>query len=174
MKLINTKAYLLLVDEEAEIKHDDYYLSDDGVIYVLTTVTNGKNPLKIIAYFPLKMGAELDLPLLPNPYERRSVDIGLVKRAYEAGNRAARNLMDKESLNRSFQKYMEDTKLIPTVFIPEENYQWDRTCQDCCTGFDFEDMSDSEDCPHCKSIRHAGVIYEKYNIVDGIMKGVYL
>lgn len=78
MKLITTNEYLLLIDEEAEIKKEEYPL------IVLDTYSNrlhnyltsewGSNASdyyqKIIAYYPLtKEAKELDLPLLPNPFE---------------------------------------------------------------------------------------------------------
>lgn len=105
-KLIRTTDYLLLIDEEAEIKENDYLLLNnehpEGRIRKCFHLTNnnalwnGKdwNTLKgkhffidpkesegwgfvteleckkIIAYYPLtKEVKELDLPLLPNPFE---------------------------------------------------------------------------------------------------------
>lgn len=84
-KLIQTKDYLLLIDEEAEIKNEYYVLSlinkpviidivtesdDEAINGKLIKWTNRKHCAKIIAYYPLtKEAKELDLPLLPNPEE---------------------------------------------------------------------------------------------------------
>lgn len=85
MKLIKTEQYLLLTDEEAEIKKG-YYLTDklticrfikgdEKYVYSLEAGSNvRKNSKKLIAYYPLtKEAKELDLPLLPtldeNPYK---------------------------------------------------------------------------------------------------------
>lgn len=87
MKLIQTKDYLLLIDEEAEIKINDLCLIDRNVgistgyeilacekveedgYYHFTDFKTGRCS-KIIAYYPLNSEAkELDLPLLPNPFE---------------------------------------------------------------------------------------------------------
>lgn len=85
MKLITTQDYLVLIDEEDEIKDGDYILSlinnttlidivtesDEGAINGgLIKWTNRKHCSKIIAYYPLiKEAKELALPLLPNPFE---------------------------------------------------------------------------------------------------------
>lgn len=69
MELIQTKDYLLLVDEEAEIKEDDYFLLDDKYIYKGGGDMANDTAKKIIAYRKLNEEAEeLDLPLLP-PFE---------------------------------------------------------------------------------------------------------
>lgn len=80
-KLVNTKEYLLLVDE-LQIKNNmwerlipgDYFLRNlrYGEIGVLAPKENGYDPggHKILAYYPLtKEAPELDLPLLPNPFK---------------------------------------------------------------------------------------------------------
>lgn len=77
MKLVNTKDYLLLIDEEVEIKEGDWFYNSfielckraekpdvEGIINANNCVGD-----KIIAYYPLtKEAKELDLPLLP-PFE---------------------------------------------------------------------------------------------------------
>ena len=67
MKLLQTKEYLILIDEEAEIKEGDYYL--DGTNSLFTPQHNFfaiKSFNKAIGYYPLNSEAkELDLPLLP-------------------------------------------------------------------------------------------------------------
>lgn len=75
MKLIQTKEYLLLIDEEAEIKPDDYINHDtvEGVVEANDEwdYRGEKDDYwnKIIAYYPLtKEAKKLDLPLLP-PFE---------------------------------------------------------------------------------------------------------
>lgn len=79
-KLIQTKDYLLLIDEEAEIKPDDYIIHGavEGVIEANDEwhYRGEKDDYwnKVIAYYPLtKEAKELDLPLLPNPF--REVDV---------------------------------------------------------------------------------------------------
>lgn len=80
MKLLQTKDYLLLIDEEAEIKEGDYLYNSDYQKVVKTDIEyirslNSNKTLcsiynKIITYYPLtKEVKELDLPLLPNPFE---------------------------------------------------------------------------------------------------------
>lgn len=72
MKLISTKDYLLLIDEEAEIFQMDYYLDVDcdTVARATLTLDQYSGCKKIIAYYPLsKEAKELDLPLLPNPFK---------------------------------------------------------------------------------------------------------
>ena len=94
-KLITTKDYLLLIDEEAEIKEGDYLYDKltshyagihqhSGVEYGNGYVPNiiqcksGTTAsincsLKVIAYYPLNSEAEkLDLPKLPNPFENNN------------------------------------------------------------------------------------------------------
>ena len=78
MKLFNIDKYLLLIDENGKIKdrgiclcydkltkepHLDYFYEEDWDYYVY-------KPSCILAYYPLLEDAkELDLPLLPNPFE---------------------------------------------------------------------------------------------------------
>lgn len=88
MKLIQTKDYLLLIDEEAEIKPNDLFWYRNYKVLLCTGINNtfiltdnkkpkhpsfGQPPQlckKIIAYYPLASEAkELDLPKLPNPFE---------------------------------------------------------------------------------------------------------
>jgi len=70
MKLQQTKDYLLLIDEEAEIKDGDICIDSTGVIFKHENhfpISIGQR--KITAYRPLtKEAKELDLPLLP-PFE---------------------------------------------------------------------------------------------------------
>ena len=78
-KLIKTKDYLLLVDEEAEIKEGDVAVHDFGMGYDLEIPCDKDNlksntRFKVIAYYPLtKEAKELDLPLLP-PFEEESIE----------------------------------------------------------------------------------------------------
>lgn len=83
-KLIQTKDYLLLIDEEAEIKEGDYIYVPDSY----STFSDNYSPekicikgketwilriKKIIAYYPLtKEAKELDLPELP-PFEKDNI-----------------------------------------------------------------------------------------------------
>lgn len=70
MKLIQTQEYLLLIDEEAEIKRGDYLLEKESIINVFPDyLTDLEECKKIIAYRKLNEEAkELDLPKLP-PFE---------------------------------------------------------------------------------------------------------
>jgi hypothetical protein len=76
-----TKDYLLLIDEEAEIKENTWY-ENNGVLFLSDEKyddgnnPNNSNPIvtnynnSVIAYYPLtKEATELDLPLLPNPFK---------------------------------------------------------------------------------------------------------
>lgn len=84
MRLIQTKDYLLLIDEKAEINFDtDYIHAPDTSLFTgleigkikkadaeLATKRVGMCFIKVIAYYPLTDEAkELDLPWLPNPFE---------------------------------------------------------------------------------------------------------
>lgn len=77
-KLIKTTDYLLLIDEEAEIKKGDYRIMIDktSILYGQFEKHIGNHECneqwcKIIAYYPLtRETEELDLPLLPNPFEK--------------------------------------------------------------------------------------------------------
>lgn len=84
MKLIQTKEYLLLIDEEADIGKGRlfYDLKRDVVADTAWTTTN---KVLIIAYYPLtKEAKKLDLPLLPNPFEEVDVEkLALKKLGYE-------------------------------------------------------------------------------------------
>lgn len=89
MKLFNIDKYLLLIDENGKIKdrgiclcydkltkepHLDYFYEEDWDYYVY-------KPSCILAYYPLLEDAkELDLPLLPNPFEAYNKEMAL--RAY--------------------------------------------------------------------------------------------
>lgn len=83
-KLISTQDYLLLIDEEAEIKGSPFLCynplkitwDDDVVLYQgAMPEYNYRGLQKIIAYYPLtKEAKELDLPLLPNPFEGVDVE----------------------------------------------------------------------------------------------------
>lgn len=78
MKLIQTKDYLLLINTEAEIKEGDIAIHDFGMGYDLEIpcdVDNLKSNTRklVVAYYPLTEEAkELDLPLLPNPFENET------------------------------------------------------------------------------------------------------
>ncbi|TXG85501.1 MAG: hypothetical protein E6R13_02055 [Spirochaetes bacterium] len=86
MKLINNNMYLFLIDEEVKIKEGVYYLTKLGNIYKETPrffeddeenerFSNRNMYKPVIAYYPLtKEAKELDLPLLPNPFEEE-IDI---------------------------------------------------------------------------------------------------
>lgn len=88
-KLIQTKDYLLLTDEKAEININDYwiYLNSNEEFDEIITKSNLTERewysklhdrfayKKVIAYYPLNSEAkELDLPLLPNPFEEVDIE----------------------------------------------------------------------------------------------------
>lgn len=76
MKLLTTKGYLLLIDEEVEIK------KGDAVVYSYEIEEpcdkdnlKSNTRYKIIAYYPLSSEAkELDLPLLPD-FDRETINV---------------------------------------------------------------------------------------------------
>lgn len=81
MKLIKTKDYLLLVDKSAEeIKVGDYFYNEsnseiDISNYVIIP-TKWDATYRMVAYYPLTEEAkELDLPLLPNPFEEDDIEV---------------------------------------------------------------------------------------------------
>ena len=96
MKLISTKEYLLLIDEEAEIKPKNkvWWEDPEGITSQLNTALEITEDMvfmselsaseiealphevsKVIAYHPLtKEAKELDLPLLPNPFRLNKIE----------------------------------------------------------------------------------------------------
>lgn len=73
MKLLQTKEYLCLIDKEAKIKKGDLVAPRGLASYKVKSFDplfdSSSFHYKVIAYFPLtKDSKELDLPLLPNPY----------------------------------------------------------------------------------------------------------
>lgn len=121
-KLIQTKDYLLLIDEEAEIKIGDYILEKESIINIFPDyLTDLDECKKIIAYFPLtKEAKELDLPELP-PFEEIDIeklaeennkliamyknDTGLAKSIYMS---AIKNFKDGYKAAQSKQFSLED------------------------------------------------------------------
>lgn len=89
MKLINTKEYLLLIDEEAEIEEGGYFywnLEHDSGIGFCSHINKeslrinddflncrikeiGYGVFSIVAYRKIKEAKGLDLPSLPNPFK---------------------------------------------------------------------------------------------------------
>lgn len=76
MKILNTNTYLLLIDEEAEIKEGDYrvHIYEKTLNHPVHRLEHGENTFDtwrlVLAYYPLNSEAkELDLPALPNPFE---------------------------------------------------------------------------------------------------------
>lgn len=136
-KLIQTKDYLLLIDEEVEIKGTPCLCynsikntwSDDVILYQDSMPEyHYKGFQKIIAYYPLTKDAqELDLPLLPNPFKGEGIerlalkwfvgcnkkdiifDLGWMK-IFEAGYKAAQS--DKqfslEDVENILIRYLEE------------------------------------------------------------------
>lgn len=94
MKLIKNDLYLLLIDEEAEIKFNDL-MYDSKLKIVMRYNSYNDGCYKIIAYYPLKEAKELDLPLLPNPFK---VEVDVEKLACEKYN-------IKEGINDYDERY---------------------------------------------------------------------
>lgn len=85
MKLIQTNDYLLLIDEEAEIKDCYYYNSLDKALRKNNNLNHSYH-YKVIAYYPLtKEAKELNLPLLPNPFENKTDVVALAIEKYGDG-----------------------------------------------------------------------------------------
>lgn len=114
-KLIQTKDYLLLIDEEAEIKDkeivtDSYGnirsfadLSFLGLGYDITTIH------KVVAYHPLtKEAEELDLPLLP-PFEEVDVE-KLALKTYHIDSVETLDLPPFENTKNSVEGFIEGYK----------------------------------------------------------------
>jgi len=84
-KLVATPEYLLLIDEESVKTAEDYLLEAFEEVqhpYKYRDISIAKDSIytKIIAYYPLtKEAKELDLPELPNPFEK-AVDIEAFKK----------------------------------------------------------------------------------------------
>lgn len=77
-KLIQTKDYLLLIDEEAEIKEGKTFITKDNIIHSNYGYNYGDRV--VIAYYPLtKEAKELDLPLLPNPFNKQIDEVTHLK-----------------------------------------------------------------------------------------------
>lgn len=80
MKLIQTKDYLLLIDEEAKVGK---YVWDKEHNYMRENVSRNNITdfdIEIIAYRPLtKEAKELDLPLLPNPFDKQIDEVTHLK-----------------------------------------------------------------------------------------------
>lgn len=105
MKLIQTKDYLLLIDEEAEIKKGDYILEKESIINIFPDYLTDLNECsKIIAYHSLtKEAKELDLPLLP-PFENE-VNINKLAETH------AFNWYEKEDREIGKQSFIEGYKV---------------------------------------------------------------
>lgn len=78
MKLINTGTYLLLIDLDRKVSQDDYIirLSNNEID---TANDEWDEDIHedwkfICAYYPLKEAKELDLPVLPNPFEKFNLE----------------------------------------------------------------------------------------------------
>lgn len=74
-RLIQTEHYLLLIDEEGNIKQADYYLLGDKMVNLYKGVFPKRPSTKlmrlILAYYPLSSKSpKLDLLLLPKPIQR--------------------------------------------------------------------------------------------------------
>ena len=121
LKLINTNKYLLFIDEEAEIKENNWY-ENNGVLFLSdNSYDEGNNPNmrklnnSIIAYYPLtKEAKELDLPLLP-PFEEYKFQYSY-QIVFDYVNSGIRNyeammeLIELKKITQSKQFSLEDMK----------------------------------------------------------------
>ena len=127
-KLIQTKDYLLLIDEEAEIKDkeivtDSYGnvrsfadLSFLGLGYDITTIH------KVVAYHPLTEEAkELDLPLLP-PFEEVDVE-KLALKTYHIDSVETLDLPPFENTKNSVEGFIEGYKAAQSKQFSLEDMQ---------------------------------------------------
>jgi len=84
MKLFNIDKYLLLISKQDEILNNDLAVGSDNKVILCTEnnrISIQEHWSKILAYYPLLGDAkELDLPLLPNPFEAYNKEMAL--RAY--------------------------------------------------------------------------------------------
>ena len=138
MKLLQIKDYLLWIDEDAEIKPDDYIIHDtvDGIVEANDEwhYRGEKDDYwdKVIAYYPLKKEAkELDLPLLP-PFEEVDIE-ELAYAKYPVSPQKRKVFLEGYKAAQSKQFSLEDMK-----DIMEEALNWWGGGRD-------RDISDSED-----------------------------
>ena len=108
LKMVYTKDYALAIDEEAEIKEEDYYywkLTNTVQINRLFEEdkklgrTGPKGYVyKVIAYYPLlKEAKELNLPELPNPFS--SIDVQKLAQQSWESNREKKGGYSKKDIN---------------------------------------------------------------------------
>lgn len=77
-KLIQTKDYLLLIDEKAEIKEGKTFITKENIVHSCYGWNYGDRV--VVAYYPLTDEAkELDLPLLPNPFNKQIDEVTHLK-----------------------------------------------------------------------------------------------
>ena len=131
MKLVKTDLYLLLIDEQAEIKDDDYLFDEltsyyagihqhSGVEYksgnkpnIIQCKSGTTSPIsyssKVIAYYPLtKEAKELDLPLLP-PFGEVDVE-KLALKTYHIDSMETLDLPPFENTKNSVEGFIEGYK----------------------------------------------------------------
>ena len=190
-KLIQTKDYLLLIDEGAEIKKGGYayqinYEKTNSQIIKIESdfqekIANDKNgsftKYKIIAYYPLtKYTHELDLPLLPNPFEGEGIerlalkwfvgcnkkdiifDLGWMK-IFEAGYKAAQS---KQFSLEDMKKAIElARKTFPTDKLSCDRYSTEEIIQSLSTQQSPKEfIPEYEEVPNFE--RRMGNIQENY------------
>lgn len=97
MKLIKNDLYLLLIDEETKINLIDLvYDWFNNQIRKYEDIGTGR---KIIAHYPLTKDAqELDLPLLPNPFEKKCTEQIVAEFCRNSENVNYNNIKDKVHL----------------------------------------------------------------------------
>lgn len=128
-KLIQTEDYLLLIDEEAEIKQNELGWLGDNIIQPFRLRWQEKDWKKLLAYYPLTKEAKpLDLPLLPK-FNKETFTLGDIKKAYRNGW-ADRNEISTEHPpyfhndishgENSLEKFIQSlsTQKLPKEFIP--------------------------------------------------------
>lgn len=150
MKLVKNDMYLLLIDEGAEIKEGDYNCPSDFWDISLTSkedleiVQDKRNGyLKVIAYYPLtKEAQELDLPLLPNPFEEVITDIA-EKYAWNCKNEFTTKLKSNELVKASTRDFIAGYK----------------AAQSHSKQFSLEDIKKAMDCVYSWMIPVSGCLH---------------
>lgn len=139
MKLIELKDYLIFVDESAALKRGDYYFTESKSMKAefslfkantdrLATVATELKAAKVLSYHPLsKDAAEIDLPLLPNPFKGVIFGIEDIRNAFIEGthwkekynDNSNEYLLARPDLHKSIRTL--NIPAMPTDFIPFED-----------------------------------------------------
>lgn len=144
MKLINTDEYLLLINKKDEILNNDLAIGSDNKV-ILCTENNRiyiqEHWDKIIAYYPLLEEAkELDLPLLPNPYDDIKINNLAKQRAIER-NWNPNSLETRRVANEIIESYKEGYK---TARESDKQFTLEDMEAAVCFGMSLEGFKDDK------------------------------